>query len=178
MLPLVAAWAFAEAILFFIVADVPISLLAAHRGWRTGALAALVAALAAAAGGAVTYIWAAADPADARAAMLAMPAIDAGLIARSHDSFAADGYAAMFLGSLSGTPYKLYACAAGSERVAIVPFLLLSALVRLPRFLISALASAGLSHALARRLEVRTRLFLLAGFWVLFYAWYFIAMPG
>lgn len=178
MLLAVAAWAVAEAILFFIVADVPISLVAVRSGWRTGIAAASVAAVAAAAGGAFVYAWAARDPAGADAAMIALPAIDAALVTESQARFAEDGYAAMFLGSLTGTPYKLYAAAAGSQGATLAPFLILSALARLPRFLFAAIGAAWLSHALSGRLSMRGRLVLLAGFWLLFYAWYFWAMPG
>jgi len=106
------------------------------------------------------------------------PAIDAALIADTRAAFAADGAGAMLRGSLSGVPYKLYALAAGGSGAALVPFLLVSPLVRLPRFLFAALGTAVLSGLLSRWLGVRTRLLVLTAFWVVFYAWYFSVMPG
>lgn len=179
MLLLVALWAFAEAVLFFIVADVPISFVALRRGWRAGVVAAFVAALAATAGGAVTYAWAASDPAGAREAMRALPAIDTLLIADTQTAFVSGGVGAMFWGSLSGVPYKLYALVApGTGGMPLTLFLLASPFVRLPRFLFAALGTAFISHFLSRRFAMRARLFILAGFWIVFYIWYFSVMPG
>ena len=177
MLLLAIAWAFAEAILFFIVADVPISWIAVRHGWRAGLAAALVASVAAAAGGALLYGWAAADPAGARDMIAALPGIDGATIEAAAAGFAQDGYWAMPRGSLSGVPYKLYALAAAGEGRALLPFLLLSALVRLPRFAAAALAAAFMSRLLSRRLTMRARLGLLAAIWVAFYAFYFSMMP-
>lgn len=178
MLLIVAGWSFAEAILFFIVADLPISVIAVRRGWRAGLKAALVAALAATVGGAVTYGWSAADYESARAAILALPAIDEALAAAARDQLASEGAAGMFWGSISGVPYKLYALAASSEGQPLFPFLLLSPLVRLPRFLGAALIASAISALLAPRIGLRARLAILGLVWALFYAWYFWTMPG
>ena len=160
------------------VADLPISVIAVRWGWRPAAAAALVAALAAALGGAVTYAWAAADPGGAHQAIAFLPAIDEALVAATRARLAAEGNAAMFWGSLSGVPYKLYALAAGSDGRPLIPFLLATPLVRLPRFLFAAFGAAALSAWLSRWLGLRARLALLAGFWLAFYGWYFMTMPG
>lgn len=178
MLLLVAAWAVAEAILFFIVADVPISIVAVRWGWRRGCIAALVAALAATAGGLILYVWAAHDPLGSRNAIEALPAIDGVMIDSQAQAFAAHHFSAMLKGSISGIPYKIYAWAAGSGRAPLLPFLLFSPIVRLPRFLASALLSGGISKALERRLGLKARFAILASVWVLFYAVYFARMPG
>jgi hypothetical protein len=178
MLLIAAAWAFAEAILFFIVADVPISAIAVRWGWRRGVAAAFVAALAAALGGVLLYAWAAADPAGATAAIAALPGLDSATIAATADQFAAHRYWAMLDGSISGVPYKLYVLAAAGEGRPLIPFLLLSILFRLPRFLAAALVAATLSPLLSARLSMRARLGLLAGLWVAFYAVYFAVMPA
>lgn len=179
MLLLVAAgWSFAEAILFFIVADVPISVIAVRWGWRVAFKAALAASLAAALGGAVTYSWANTDPVAARASILALPAIDGALADAAHNQLTNEGAAGMLQGSISGVPYKLYALAAGTDGRSLLPFLLLTPLVRLPRFLGVALLASGISAALAPRVGLRARLAILGLAWVLFYAWYFWTMPG
>jgi membrane protein YqaA with SNARE-associated domain len=174
----VAGWSVAEAILWFFVADVPISFVALRWGWRKGVAAAFVAALAASAGGAVTYQWAAADPAGAERTILALPAIDRAQADAARASLAAQGDMAMLKGSLSGTPYKLYAMAAGRDGRPFIPFLLATPLVRLPRFLLAALGTAAISALLGRRLSLRARCLILAGFWLFFYGWYFAVMPG
>src|SRR5688572_21231742 len=112
MLLIAAAWAFAEAILFFIVADVPISAIAMRWGWRHGVTAALAAAIAAAAGGAVLFAWASADPSGASASVANLPGIDAAMIADTAADLGSRGYMAMLEGSVSGVPYKLYVVAA------------------------------------------------------------------
>jgi membrane protein YqaA with SNARE-associated domain len=178
MLLLVAGWAFAEAILFFLVADIPISFIAVRYGWRAGMKAALVAAVAAMLGGLVTYGWAAADPSGVTAMIQQLPAIDARLMATTRESFSDNSYVAMFWGSLSGIPYKLYALAAGVEGRALLPFVLLSPVLRLPRFLLAAALAASIGKLLSRRLTMRSRVILLAAIWLLFYVWYFMTMPG
>lgn len=178
MLLLVALWAFAEAILFFIVADVPISVVAVKKGFRAAAIASVAAALAASAGGLVVYLWAASEPAGAARTIAALPAIDATLIETASEAFRDGGYPAMLHGSLTGIPYKLYALAAGTEGRPLLPFLLLSPLIRLPRFLLVSALVAGLSRLLSRRLPLRARLAILGGCWALFYAFYFAVMPG
>ena len=174
----VAIWAFAEAVLFFLVADVPISAVAVRYGWKKGVTAALAAALAATAGGAAVWLWAAGDPAGAEATMAALPAINGALIAETRAAFAEGAVTAMFQGSLSGVPYKLYALAAGEGGMAAAPFLLASPIVRLPRFLLAALGAAAVSHLLSRWLGIQARLAILGGLWLAFYIWYFSVMPG
>jgi hypothetical protein len=178
MLLLAAAWAFAEAILFFIVADVPISAIAVRWGWRRGVAAAFVAALAAAVGGVLLYAWAAEDPVGAADAVAGLPGIDAGMIAATAEQFAAHRYWAMLDGSISGVPYKAYVLAAAGEGRPLVPFVLLSILFRLPRFLGAALVFAALSRLLSNTLSMRGRLGLLACLWIAFYAVYFAVMPA
>jgi hypothetical protein len=173
MLLLAIVWSFAEAILFFIVADVPISWIAVRYGWRRGAAAAVAAALAATAGGSLLYLWASADPAGAAEAVGSLPGIDQALIADTASRFRDEGYPAMFVGSLSGVPYKLYVLAAAREGREILSLLLLTPLLRLPRFLAAAAAAALVGKTLSLWLSMRARLLLLAGFWLLFYGFYF-----
>lgn len=178
LLLVVAGWAFAEAILFVLVADVPISFVAVRHGWRAAAVAAVAAAVAAAAGGALVHAWAAADPGGATRMIVALPGIDPALVAETARGFAAGGYMAMLAGSVSGVPYKLYALAAGVQGEPLIPFLLLSPFVRLPRFLGVALLAAALGRLASRRLGLCARLVVLTAFWLLFYIVYFAVMPA
>lgn len=180
-LAIVALWAFAEAVLWFVVADVPISWLAVRHGWRVGTMAALVAALAAVPGGAIVYLWAANNPEQLGSLYAALPGIDARLVADAAVGLQEHGYAAMLAGSFGGTPYKLYAAAAGSltpVNGSLFVFLLISFFARVPRFLIVALGTAALSAVLGRWLGMRARLAILVACWIGFYGWYFTAMPG
>jgi hypothetical protein len=176
---LVAIWAFAEAILFVIVADVPISYVALRFGWRRGVMASIIAALAAALGGVALLLWASADLTAVADRIAALPAVDMEMLVDAHEAFGDKGYAAMFAGSFSGIPYKLYAFAAAPEPPGgLALFFLASVLVRLPRFLCVALLVAGLGKLLEKRTGIKGRLAILGASWMAFYAWYFATMPA
>jgi hypothetical protein len=170
---IVAGWSAAEAAIFFLVADVPISWIAVRSGTRAAILASIVAAVASVAGALAVYIWAGRDPSGAAAAMAALPGIDPRLVARAAEGYH-QGPLAMFAGSFSGTPFKLYALEAAKQ--PDFALLLIAPLLRLPRFLVVALFVGGVSHLLSRWLDVRRRLILLGLLWVAFYAFYFAAM--
>ena len=173
-----ALWGLAEAVLLFLVADIPISFIAVRHGWKTGALAALAAAVGAMFGGTLTYVWASMDPVGATRAMLTLPGIDASLVLVTAGNFASGGYHAMLLGSFSGVPYKLYALAAATQHEPLLRFVAMTPLVRLPRFLGVALFSAAVGHLLGGWLSMRSRLILLGALWLVIYAYYFATMPG
>ncbi len=173
---MVAAWAFAEALLLFIVADVPISALALRGGWRAAWRAALLAALFAALGGLAVIAWARSDPAGARAAMAALPAITPALIDGTAAHWRTDGFAAMLAGSFSGVPYKLFALAAAGDGSGAADFFLTSVLARLPRFLLIAAVFFAIGNVLRPRLSGRAIAALFVLGWSVFYAWYFTAM--
>jgi hypothetical protein len=172
---IVAGWSAAEAAIFFLVADIPISWIAVRSGTRAAILAAIVAAIASIAGALAMFFWAGRDPTGAAAAMSALPAIDPALIARAAHEYH-QGALAMLAGSFSGTPFKLYALEAAKG--PDYTLLLLAPLLRLPRFLLVALFAGAVSELLKRRLGGRARLALLTMLWLLFYAFYFSAMPA
>jgi hypothetical protein len=178
-LAVVALWALAEAILFFIVADVPISYVALRYGWRAALRAALLAAVMAGVGGVILLLWASADADTVRNLIVALPAIDAAMLSDAGLAFADGGYWAMAKGSFSGIPYKLYAYAAvPAPPGGLSGFFVASILARLPRFLIIAVLVSAIGKWLEPRMPRRHRLALLAGCWLLFYGWYFAVMPG
>ena len=172
---IVAGWSAAEAAIFFIVADVPISWIAVRSGTRAAVLAALVAALASVAGTLAVLFWAGRDPAGAAATMAALPGIDPALISEAARRYA-QGFGAVLGGSFSGIPFKLFALEASQQGGMLL--VLLAPLLRLPRFLAIALFVGGVSHFLERWIGVRQRLGLLLILWIAFYAWYFSVMPG
>jgi hypothetical protein len=171
---IVAGWSAAEAVIFFLVADIPISVIAVRSGTRAAILAGIVAALASIAGTLAMLLWAGRDPAGAAAAVVALPGIDAALIGEAADRYR-HGLHAVLAGSFSGIPFKLFALEAAKQGGIL--FLLLAPLLRVPRFLIVAVVAGGLSRLLDRWLTMRQRLGLLAAIWLVFYAFYFAAMP-
>lgn len=172
---IVAGWSAAEAAIFFIVADVPISWIAVRSGTKAAMLAAVVAAVASVVGAAIVLSWARHDPSGATSTMTGLPAIDRRLISRAATGYH-EGPLAMLAGSFSGTPFKLYALEAAKR--PDYSLLLLAPFVRLPRFLLVALFVGSLSKLLSRWLDVRRRLALLGLSWIAFYAFYFTAMPA
>jgi hypothetical protein len=177
-LALVALWAVAEAVLFFIVADVPIMALALHKGWRAGLTTSLVAAVFAALGGVALAMWAASDPAGSRTAVLAVPGISAAMMDTAATAYAQDGFLAMLWGSFSGVPYKLYAHAGGVAGSNLALFALASIAARLPRFALIALAAGMAGPWLRTRLSPPVLWTIFAGAWIAFYTGYFLAHPG
>lgn len=171
---LVAGWSAAEAAIFFLVADVPISWITVRRGIRAGLLAALVAAVASAVGALAVMVWAGRDPGGATAAMAALPGIDAALVAKGAEIYR-QGPVGTLAASFSGTPFKLIALEAGRQGgyglVLLAPFL------RIPRFVAVVLFVGMISRLLDKRLAARQQLGLLVALWVVFYAFYFAVMP-
>nr|WP_294847726.1 hypothetical protein [uncultured Sphingomonas sp.] len=170
---LVAGWSAAEAAIFFIVADVPISWIAVRKGTKAAAMAAIVAALASAVGAIAVYWWSAHDPVGQAAAYAALPGIDPALIGEAADRYR-HGPHAVLAGSFAGIPFKLFAMEAAKEGSWV--FLALAPILRLPRFLLVAMVAGTMSRFLSRWMTVRARLLLLVAFWSLFYACYWSAM--
>ena len=168
-------WGFAEATVFFIVPDVLLSWYGL-KDLRRALFACLFALLGALAGGSVIWLFGHGDPEPVRSIYAALPAIDTAMINGVREQLQSHGLAALFLGPLSGTPYKLYALESGHLGLGYVPFLLVSAPARLLRFALVTLAVAGLGRLLSRRLALYQRQRLLLFAWGAFYAWYFYAM--
>ncbi|MFE0754562.1 hypothetical protein ACFW16_11450 [Inquilinus sp. NPDC058860] len=180
-------WGVAEASLFFVVPDVPVSLIALARGWQAGLRAALAAAAGAMLGGTALAVFAGHAPETAIALVDAVPAIPSAMIARMQAMMAGTESAAglagvLILASLSGVPYKIAAASAPALGIPVWELALLTPLVRLPRFV--ALAAAGavlhsLTPALPRRIQpVRVRLLLAALGWSAFYGAYWSKVGG
>lgn len=179
MLALIAIWAVAEATLFFIVADVPIMALGIRAGARKALVGAGVAAVFAALGGCLIWLWARSDPAMVHVAFYFVPAIDDALILEVGEDWRDNGVLGMALGSFRGVPYKIYAFWAGFEgggAGALALFFLASILARLPRFMMVALVSGLVGPRLTRRFGARAVWAAFAVAWAGFYAIYWSAM--
>lgn len=175
---LIVLWALAEATLFFIVADVPISAIGLRHGWRRAWVAALLAAPAAAAGGVALAWLASLYPQALHRALLAIPGIGPHLLAQTGVAYAQGGTKAMLAGSFSGVPYKLYAYVAGTRQTGLAMFFLASIAARLPRFLLVASISSALGAVLRPKLRPFQISMIFAAFWILFYVAYFAAMAA
>ncbi|MGD9980235.1 MAG: hypothetical protein AB7H66_14175 [Hyphomonadaceae bacterium] len=171
-------WGVAEATLFFIVPDVLLSYIGLKRGVSDAARASIAAAIGAAVGGVIMYLWAADNFAAARAAVLAVPAIGEAMAAHAEAAMAGNWFLATFVGPLSSTPFKLYAILAPHAGAPLPLFALASIAARLPRFLLVSTGVAMIGRVLSRRLSERQLLWRLIGAWLLFYAVFFALMPN
>jgi hypothetical protein len=171
---IVAGWSAAEAALFFLVADIPISWISVKSGTKAGLLAAVVAAVASVVGAAAVLLWAGKDPAGAATAMALLPGIDRAMIANAAELYG-HGPLAMLAASFSGVPFKLFALEAA--KTGSIGFLLVASLLRLPRFAAVAIFSGTISRLIERQITTARQLWLLIALWVAFYAFYFSVMP-
>jgi membrane protein YqaA with SNARE-associated domain len=171
------AWGLAEATLFFIVPDVWIgwvALVARRAAWTVVACTLAGALL----GGALTYTVAAATaPATSASILDGVPTVDRDAIQRVSSETEEHGPRSVIYGPLRmGTPYKLYARAAGVQDESLAGFLLWSIPGRLERFLpltvFAILAGLLLRRSVAARR--RTALTLYGAIWVAFYTVYVI----
>ena len=171
-LALAFLWGLAEGTFFFVIPDVAISLAALvspRRAWHH-VLAAITGSVL---GGALMFGWDLHSPTSVQHAVARVPFVTAKMFATVHASYQAHGMGAVFLGPLSGTPYKIYAIEA-PEFLARTPFLLATIPARGERFL-AVWAIFGIAGTLLRRYLGRTAPQLALGhgvFWAIVYAFY------
>ncbi|MGH3434135.1 MAG: hypothetical protein ACRDQB_15000 [Thermocrispum sp.] len=170
-----AAWGLAEATLFFIVPDVLLTAVAL-RDRETALRCCLWTLGGALLGGALMFAWATHAPEAAVASVDHVPAVTEQMLTRVQSGLADSGVLAMFLGPLSGTPYKLYAVFAPAAGIGLPAFLLISIPARLIRFVLVVLLTNLTARTLLKRRSSRTRLALVMGFWITFYALYFAVL--
>jgi membrane protein YqaA with SNARE-associated domain len=164
-------WGFAEATLFFIVPDVGLTLLAVSN--RRRALMACAWVLAGAlAGGAAMYAWGRAAPETAVRVVAAVPAVGGKMVEDAGRQLEQSGGAALFLGSITGRPYKIYAVQAAPRGMPLWKFLLVSLPARGLRFVLAVLIAAGLAARLPPRWTPHRRAICVV-FWILFYGVFF-----
>lgn len=142
-------WGLAEATFFFVVPDVFLSLVAVLGGWRTWRhiLSAICGALL---GGALLFQWAQANPARAHASVARVPFIRESMFTTVDEGLRSHGLSAVFFGSITGIPYKLYAVEApkfSSQR----DFLLATPPARAARFLAVWFVFGGFAAWLRKR---------------------------
>jgi hypothetical protein len=172
-------WSVAEAIYFFVVADVLLSFIAVAFGLRAGLVASLAAAFGAACGGIAMLHLAATHPDEAMALLRSVPFVSEAMIRTGLAGMAEAGWPlAMLKGSFTGIPYKVYAIGAGLEDLDALLFALVSVPVRLLRFAIVALVVAGVSTWLRPRVALRGRMMLMATFWLVFYGEFWLRWSG
>lgn len=172
---LAALWGFAEATVFFIVPDVLLTWIALQ-SYKRAFIACVWALGGALLGGSILWFIGGNDPDPARALFSSLPGIDRAMISSVTSQMEDDGLAALFIGPIIGTPYKLYAVEAGNLDIGLVAFLLVSIPARLMRFAFAVLFAGAISHVLHKwfPLSVLRGGHIVA--WIVFYTWYFHVM--
>jgi membrane protein YqaA with SNARE-associated domain len=170
-----ALWGFAEATFFFLVPDVFLSAVAIL-DWRLAILACVASLAGALAGGALMYLAGRRGGAGVDAFLLRIPGIGPGMLARVRGEIAARGLAAVLLGPLSGTPYKLYAVEAARQGLSLSALMLVSVPARLLRFAAVTALAGWLAHGAFPGLATASQLAIWAVSWAVFYAGYFRAL--
>ncbi len=165
-------WGLAEATVFFVVPDVFLSLAAILGGWRTWRhiLAAVCGALL---GGALLFQWAQVRPAQAHASVARVPFIRESMFTKVDEGLRRQGLSAVFFGSITGIPYKLYAVEAPTF-CSWRDFLLATPAARAVRFLAVWLVFGGIAAWLRKRRNWRTwqLVGVYAAVWVVVYTFY------
>ena len=170
-------WGFAKATVFFVVADVFLSLLVVWRGWRVALMAAVAAALGAVPGGALMLFWSAHDPVGLLAVVERLPSIDAAMIENAGKALAGNWFAAILAGAFSGVPYKVFAAQAWPAGIGTLAFLAATVPLRLVRYLTVTACVAGIDFVLGNWLGRSVRITILCGAWALFYAIFWSTFP-
>jgi membrane protein YqaA with SNARE-associated domain len=165
----------AEAIFFFLVPDVLLTLIAA-RALRPAIKATLAALAGALVGGAMMYAFGSNAPDKAKAFLDYIPAISPQLIERVVFEIDQHGLMAVMLGPIKGIPYKIYAVEWGARGGSFIAFLLISIPARSIRFLLAALAARTIARLIEplTRHSSRVEIAILAIIWIGFYIFYFL----
>jgi hypothetical protein len=163
------AWGVAEAIFFFVVADVFISfvtLLSIRRGFLQIGTALVGAAL----GGLFLYGLAQRHPDTAHALLAKVPWIRNGMIEDARHDLQEEGAWGVACGPEKALPNKVYAVLA-PEFVSPLDYVLVTVVARVTRFFGAWVIFTGVRALLRRRIDAHPRhsLAILAVFWVVFY---------
>lgn len=166
-------WAFAEAIWFFIIVDVLVSLAIMRFGVVKAMLPAFAAFAGSLLGGIVLYKWAQVNPETVKELLLTVPGITEELLRTTTVDMADEATEALVLGGFTGVPFKLFAAIAFEAGISpLTAFLEPAAIARFARlivvFAVFGLLRSLLYNKLRRVGLIRLTLFL----WVLFYAWF------
>jgi membrane protein YqaA with SNARE-associated domain len=170
-------WGMSEAVVFFVIPDVLITR-AALGSLRAGMVATAYALAGSLLGGAISYVWGAADLDGARRVLDALPAISIGMLDHARQALASDGMIAALIGSFTGVPYKVFAVHAASANISLPVFLLASIPARAVRFVLLAMIVRALARYAVRAWTATRIHYVWASVWIVNYAIYWYFMPN
>ena len=171
---LAGVWGYSEATLFFIVPDVLLTAMVIRVGYSASLKACLVCSVSAALGGLTMYWFGSGDFDSARTMLEKVPAISSDFFNKVEKDATRDWYYAVFVGGISGVPYKIFATIAGQQALHFWPFFWWSVMTRSIRFFLSATISACLLRILKAAPNASIRpMFVWGLMWFLIYLVYF-----
>ncbi len=165
------AWGAVESLLFFIVPDVAISVVAVPFLWRS-LLCSLWAVLGGMVGGSLMYLWASLHPEAALSALLALPAIYPDMVHEVSSSLQKEGLSAMIWGPAKGIPYKLYAEQAGALGLPYLQFVWLTLPARMIRYVVTCVGFHFIAKGLRELWGERVLPWIWLLFWIMNYVIY------
>jgi hypothetical protein len=107
-----------------------------------------------------------------------IPAISPAMIDGARMAQASAPFEALLAGAFSGAPYKVFAGTAQAAGVSAPWFLLITIPARAARFVLAIMVTVVIDRISAEWLSSGARLWILAGFWIAFYALFWAVMPG
>lgn len=167
-------WGLAEATLFFIVVDVLLSLLVL-KNRRHACIAGGYAVAGAILGGWLMYFWATQNIAQVRSVLSIIPAISPDVLVQVRQQLNEWGYASLFIGALSGVPYKIYAVEASAQTLSLMSLLIVTIPARALRYMLVILLVDRVSKCWMKGWTYNKQLLVVVVCWVVFYLWYFFA---
>ena len=171
-------WGLAEATVFFVVPDVLLTIVAQRRGLFPALAVSLVVVVGAMLGGLAMWWIGGAYPGAAISFLDHIPATSKDMIDAARAALAHEPFEALLAGAFSGAPYKVFGATAQVAGVSAPGFLLITIPARAVRFVLAIVVTVVIDRVAAMWLSSRARLSILAGFWVVFYAVFWVVMPN
>lgn len=173
MMIIIFIWGLAEAMWFFIIPDVILSLYALRtKKFKYVLYANIVAVFGAMIGGIIIFIWSSLHSEFVETMMLSIPAVHDYMIEHVHSSMSDNTFTALITGPLFGVPYKLFASVA-PEYTGVLLFIVFTIPARMLRFSAVSVIAYMLSHYVFKTLSIRTKIIIWFVVWMIVYVIYF-----
>jgi membrane protein YqaA with SNARE-associated domain len=168
-------WGFAEATLFFIVPDVFITFVAL-KDIRSSVIASVFSALGAIPGGMIMYIFGKKYPESSIRVINKIPAVPYRIIQDVEKQLKTMGYKALFIGTFTGKPYKIYGVLSGKLNFSFPLFLLVSFPARIVRFILLGITVGFISDKVKFFFPYELLVIIHITCWTIFYIFFFYKM--
>jgi membrane protein YqaA with SNARE-associated domain len=171
-------WGFAEATLFFIVPDVFLCFVSIKYSLRQTFYLTLYALIGAITGGVLIYKLGINYPETVYKLIVSLPAIDTDMMNEVRNKLQQSALSQMFIGAVTGVPYKVFAFEAGQQLIDLTCFILISIPARLFRWISIIVLVRLLILYLQKRYTAKQITKIFCVFWAIFYAVFFTLMPN